>query len=166
MDTRTRIRMRKGMTGAVVLVTAAFALTACGSDKKDSSSSDGGDTVTVQVGLNDPQNRTVAVLQYMPAKVTVKAGSTVRWTWAGTIEPHSVTFFPDGQQPPSPDQAEALFAPTPAKGPVDRKTLVNSGLAPLGPQPVTPLDLTFSAPGVYTYNCVIHPQMVGTVEVI
>lgn len=154
---------------AAVVLIAAFGLMACGSSSKSSSGSSGSDkaAVTVHAGLNDPENRTVAVLQFMPQTVTVKTGSTVHWTWEGAIEPHSVTFLPPGQQMPSPDgpDGEKLFAPTPATGPFDGKTLVNSGLQPLGPQPPTPMDLTFSTPGTYTYSCVIHPQMVGKVVV-
>jgi plastocyanin len=102
----------------------------------------------------------------MPAQVTVPVGDTVRWSWDGTTEPHSVTFFPPGQKAPDPGSDTSLFGAAPASGPIDGKTLVNSGLAPLGPDPVKPFELKFAAPGTYTYTCVIHPQMVGTVKVV
>jgi hypothetical protein len=35
----------------------------------------------------------------------------------------------------------------------------------LGPLPRTLYDLRFSQPGVYTYYCVRHPGMLGTVNV-
>src|SRR5207248_10569410 len=59
----------------------------------------------------------------------------------------------------------ALFAPTPPTGPYDGTTLVNSGLVPQGPQAPPPFEMTFAKAGTYTYHCVIHPQMVGTIVV-
>jgi plastocyanin len=122
--------------------------------------------VTIQTGINDPKAPQIAVLQYMPAAVTVAVGETVRWSWEGTTEPHSATFFPPGQNPPTPDKADPFFAPTLATGPVDGKTLVNSGLQPLGPTAPKPMDLTFAAAGTYEFHCVIHPQMAGKVTVL
>jgi plastocyanin len=122
--------------------------------------------VTIRVGVNDPAQHSVAVLQYMPARATVAVGQTVRWNWDGTIEPHSVTFFPPGQSAPPPGSDEKLFAPTPPTGAYDGATLVNSGLAPLGPQAVPPFEMTFAKPGTYAFSCVIHPQMVGTLTVV
>jgi plastocyanin len=122
--------------------------------------------ITIQAGVNDPAQRSVAVLQYMPARATVAVGQTVRWTWAGTIEPHSVTFFPTGQSAPPPGSDEKLFAPTPPTGGYDGATLVNSGLAPLGPDAVPPFEMTFAKAGAYNYSCVIHPNMVGTLTVV
>jgi plastocyanin len=148
---------------AIVLV-AMPVLAACGSDSKTQSvpATNG---VTVQAGINDPKDPTIAVLEFMPAAVTVAVGTPVTWSWTGASEPHSVSLFPPGQQPPAPDQAEPLFAPTPPTGPYDGTTFVNSGLQPLGPAPAPPMTMTFSKPGTYSIYCIIHPQMVGTVTV-
>lgn len=154
----------------------ASGLAACGSSSKTKSatptttSSTASTTPapsgpTVQAGINDPKDPTIAVLQFMPAEVTVAVGAPLTWSWTGATEPHSVTFFPPGQEPPTPDKADPLFPPTPATGPIDGTTFVNSGLQPLGPAPAKPLTLTFSKEGTYTYHCIIHPQMVGTVTV-
>ncbi len=114
--------------------------------------------------MNDSQDKNVAVTEYLPEALTVKAGTTVEWTTTGP-EPHSVTFMPAGQQvPPAPD--EALFVPTPPTGPYDGKALVNSGLIPQGPQAAPPFDVRFDTPGTYAYGCVIHPGMRGTVTVV
>jgi len=69
---------------------------------------------------------------------------------------------------PSPESPEGqkLFAPTPPTGSYDGKSLVNSGLVPLGPQAAPPFKLKFDTPGSYKYACVIHPQMTGTVTVV
>jgi plastocyanin len=122
--------------------------------------------VTVEVGINDPAKPTIAVLAYMPAKVTVEVGTPVVFDWKGTIEPHSVTFLAPGQTLPAPGSDPSLFAPTPAKGPIDGTTFVNSGLGPLGPTAMPPLEETFAKAGTYELHCVIHPVMVGTVEVV
>jgi plastocyanin len=122
--------------------------------------------IEVKAGINDPNDRTIAVLQYLPAKVTVEAGTPVTWTWDETIEPHSVTFLAPGQTLPEPGSDPSLFLPTPATGPIDGTSFVNSGLLPLGTARVQPLTLEFDTPGTYSYFCVIHPQMVGQVEVV
>lgn len=161
------------ITGAVVL---ALALGACSSSKKSaqttattasSTTAATPNRVTVQVGINDPDAPQVAVLQFMPAAITVPVGETVHWSWDGTTEPHTVTFLAPGQQLPTPDKADSLFAPGPApSGPYDGKAMVNSGLQPSGPAPATPLDMSFANPGTFVYHCVIHPQMVGKVTVV
>jgi plastocyanin len=138
----------------------AVVLTGCG---RRSTSSAG--PVTVNAGVNDPQDPNIAVLAYLPASVTIKEGGVVHWQWTGTIEPHSVTFTEPGRQLPLPGSDPSLFAPTPPRAPYDGKTFVNSGLQPLG-RGATPMDLTFSKAGTYTYHCVIHPNMAGTVKVV
>jgi plastocyanin len=122
--------------------------------------------ITIRAGVNDPDHMAVAVLQYMPAKATVAVGQKVSWSWNDTKEPHSVTFFPPGQTAPDPGSDPALFAPTPPTGAYDGAVMVNSGLAPQGPQAVPPFEMTFAKPGSYNYSCVIHPQMVGTITVV
>ena len=122
--------------------------------------------VTVQVGVNDPNKPNIAVLAYMPAKVTVEVGAPLAFSWSSTIEPHSVTFLTPGQVLPDPGSDPSLFAPTPATGPIDGSTFVNSGLAPLGPAAVPPMEVTFAKAGTFEFHCVIHPTMVGTVDVV
>ena len=112
-----------------------------------------------------PNDDTIAVLQYLPGKVTVEVGQTVTWDWSGTIEPHSVTFLAPGQNLPEPGSDTSLFAPTPANGPIDGNSFVNSGLQPVGTARPQPMTLSFNRLGTFSYYCVIHPQMVGEVEV-
>jgi plastocyanin len=60
----------------------------------------------------------------------------------------------------------SLAAPTPATGPYDGTTLVNSGVLPLGAATqVQKFSMSFGKTGTYTYYCVLHPNMVGTVQV-
>lgn len=122
-------------------------------------------TVSLRAGLNDPTNKNIAILQYLPGSVTVTAGTTVTWQIAGP-EPHSVTFEPNNGPVPAPGSDQSLFAPTALTGTAyDGTTLVNSGLVPQGPQPAS-FSLAFSKPGTYIYHCVIHAQMSGTVTVV
>jgi plastocyanin len=170
-------RISKKPLLALALAVLAFGA-ACGNSDKDKGASgtttstltaSGAVThapITTQAGINDPAQRAVAVAQYMPAGATVAVGQVVRWSWAGTSEPHSVTFLPAGQSLPPPGTDQALFAPTPPKGAFDGTAMVNSGLVPLGPQAAPPFELTFSKPGRYPYQCVIHPPMVGTIDVV
>ncbi len=167
LATRRRRAALAAATAAMIALGAA-----CGSsddDKSAAKTSASGrvqaEMITIKAGVNDPTHNQIAVLQYMPAKATVAVGQKVRWIWDETKEPHSVTFFPAGQAAPSPENAGPFFAPTLPTGAFDGSALVNSGLQPLGPQGAPPMEMTFSKAGSYSYLCVIHPQMVGTIVV-
>jgi plastocyanin len=145
----------------------------CGNDNKDKTAATTTTTVAapkdieIGAGTKDPSDPNVAVLQFMPAKVTVAVGTPVTWTWKGT-EPHSVTFLKPGQTLPDPGSDPSLFAPDPTAGPAgpyDGTTFLNSGLQPLGAA-ANPFTVSFAKAGTYQYNCVIHPQMVGTIDVV
>ena len=121
--------------------------------------------VKLKGGLNDPKDPNIAVLEFLPESVKVATGTTVTWKIAGP-EPHSVTFVPPGTEPPTVEQDPSLFTPTPATGPYDGTTMVNSGVLPLGEtSQVLKFSMSFAKPGKYTYYCVLHPNMVGTLEV-
>lgn len=125
------------------------------------------DGIVVAAGLNDPDDPNIAVLEFMPATLSVEVGTPVEWEWSGT-EPHSVTFQAEGETRPAPGSPEegALFGPTPPTGDYDGTTLANSGLQPLGPTAPAPFTMTFAEPGTYSYFCVIHPNMTGEVTVV
>ena len=163
--------------GRAALATVSVAVLALGAACSSSDNSKGAskskasgvvtnEPITIRAGMNDPNHTSIAVLQFMPAKATVAVGQKVSWSWNDTKEPHTVTFFPPGQSAPAPGSDPSLFAPTPPKGAYDGTALVNSGLAPQGPQAVPPFEMTFAKPGTYNYTCVIHPQMVGTITVV
>ena len=121
-------------------------------------------SVTVVGGLNDPRDPTIVVDEFLPSAVTVRTGTEVTWQMAGP-EPHSVTFVPSGSKtPPSLETDPSLLVPTPATAPFDGTGFVNSGVVPLG-KDVAHFSMSFGKPGRYTYFCVVHPQMVGTVTV-
>lgn len=147
---------------AVAMVVGAAALPVA-AGAAETAANDG---VTIRAGTNARKDPTVAVLEYLPAKVTVKVGTPVTWTWKGTIEPHSVTFPAPGQTLPPPGSDPALFGPTPPTGPYDGTSFVNSGLQPLGDAAPEPFTMSFSKAGSYEYFCVIHPKMIGEVDVV
>jgi plastocyanin len=159
----------------VALLALAVVAAGCGDTKKDAATtttaSDATTTslevpegIVVGAGMNDPDDSTIAVLQFMPAKVSVEVDTPVQWEWNGT-EPHSVTFLAEGQELPPPGSDPTLFEPTLPTGPYDGVSFVNTGLQPLGPTAAAPFEMVFAQPGTYPYYCVIHPQMVGEVTV-
>lgn len=160
------------MTGRsrVVALVAALALVgaACaGEDEQaaETPAADDGGVISLRAGLNDPEDPTIAVTEFLPESVTVEAGTTVSWELAGP-EPHTVTFLPPGEERPPPSEAEPLFEPELLDEPYDGTQLANSGLRPFaGTEPGT-FSLEFAEPGTYQYFCAIHPLMTGTVEVV
>jgi plastocyanin len=148
----------------VIAVTALVAAGAC--SKKAEPTAAAPVLAEVRAGLNDTADKAIAILEFLPAAVTVKSGASVQWTVTGP-EPHNITFLPTGQKAPSPEskEAAALRAPKPATGPIDGTQTVSSGLGPRGPEPLK-FTAAFSMVGTYSYFCVIHPLMTGTVTVV
>ncbi|HEX5369559.1 MAG TPA: plastocyanin/azurin family copper-binding protein [Dehalococcoidia bacterium] len=106
---------------------------------------------------------TISDESFRPNSVTIVAGDTVKWTNPyGEI--HTVTFV-NGQTLPdlilNGDINPAIAAPS---GPTtfDATKLSNSGLMEEGGV----YSMTFNTPGIYQYLCVIHPGMVGSVQVV
>jgi plastocyanin len=160
---------RRVVAGSLAVL--ALLAAGCGDDKGDDAASSDSTTSTVVpdgivvgAGINDHRDANVAVLQFLPAKVTVEVGTPVQWEWDGT-EPHSVTFVPEGQEAPNVEADPSQAAAVPATGPIDGTALVSSGLQPLGAAP-TPFEATFAKAGTYEYLCLIHPNMTGEVDVV
>jgi len=82
---------------------------------------------------------------FSPETVTITKGTKVTWV-NKTKAPHDVTSDKTtgpGSFPPSPGGAV--------------------GITPTGPTSM--YSFTFSMAGTYTYSCIIHPGMVGTITV-
>jgi len=121
--------------------------------------------IVVHAGLNDPSDKHIAVNAFMPSAISVHIGTSVTWSWDGAVEPHSVSFYPgDGRPAPGPPDPKT-FAPIPVSGPIDGTNAASSGLQPLGPEPAKPFKVSFAKAGTFKYYCVIHPTMIGTVNV-
>ncbi len=93
--------------------------------------------------------------------LTISAGTTITWTNESNNVPHTVTFPPAGQQPPtgSPETIPASGGPT-----YDGTALTNSGVL----LPGKSHSLTFTKAGTYIYYCLFHDGptgMIGTVTV-
>ena len=138
-------RMKK----LLVLLIACLALTlaACGDDDDDDGGGDTAGTPTTEqtdTGAAPPAaggGETVTVdipaIEFDPADVTVKAGTTVKWTNTDDL-PHTVT----KEGGPGPDFDSGDLEP-------------GSG----------EFEQTFDQPGTVDYVCTIHPGQAGTVTV-
>ena len=112
----------------------------------------------VDAGTGDSTG--VAALKFYPAAITVDAGDTITWKVAGNA--HTISFLTAGQTPPAPDDPAAQ---APAGGSTfDGSTYTSSGIKFPAPGQDT-YALTFPTAGTYTFHCLIHPGMEGTVTV-
>jgi plastocyanin len=98
--------------------------------------------------------KVVAVgLKFMPADLTVPAGTTVRWTNGEAIS-HTVTSGAWGE----------VNADTGLRGTQAADGMFDHALAPMGSEGDT-FEFTFDEPGEYRYYCEPHLGMFGTITV-
>jgi plastocyanin len=131
-------------------------------------------TWEVQVGYDDMQSL-ISTQAYFPNPLTVNAGVTVVWRFAGF---HTVTFY-GNETPlpligPGPNSGELALGPAffpmgpqGSNATYDGTGRASSGTPPEGgpqDQPFT-YSLTFTKPGLYGYMCTLHPGMRGEVLV-
>jgi len=96
---------------------------------------------------------------YTPA-LTIDAGDSVTWKVAGNA--HTIAFLAPGQTQPAPEDPAAQ---APAGGTsFDGTTFTNSGIVVPVPGHDT-YSLTFPTAGSYTYHCLLHPGMIGSLTV-
>ena len=103
----------------------------------------------------------VQVSTYFSREITIDAGDSITWTSA-TAEPHTVTFLATGQAAP-----QDPFTPPAGSSSYSGSGFFNSGplLGAAAPGFAQQYTLTFTQPGTYTYVCLFHPFMTGTVHV-
>lgn len=155
------ISSQRDLAGGISAMTTTMSTT--------SKNADGSTDHTVNTGTSAGR---ASVMRFLPGVMTITAGDTVTWTNPDMMDPHTVTFAPDGKYPEFPS-AQAL---TPAGGPTyDGTTFTNSGLImPLGTPAIsgiptrTSYTLKFTKPGTYTYHCLIHDAngMIGKIVVL
>ncbi len=138
-------------------------------------------TYQVHVGINAADSH-VAILEMLPNLLSLAPGDSVQYLWSDPHEAHSVTFpasadvadFAPEIEPGPPFEFEFVADPgnavsgTPLSSPA---TLVDSGVL-IGTAYGVPSSQSWSAAtangtasGAYTYHCVIHDFMVGTLQV-
>ncbi len=116
--------------------------------------------VTVAASWGD---KLAAINRFSPDIAAIKVGQTVTWKGLSTWMPHTVSFQPPFATPSD----KGAFLPAGAKsGSKFAGGVSHSGV--FGPAPPFPTDsfsLTFTKAGKYSYACLLHPGMAGTVEV-
>ncbi len=109
----------------------------------------------------------VAVNEFFPKEISVKAGSQVSFEAFSPFEPHTVTF--GGPKSGVVEQQPQLLSPSGVKsGGAYTSGVTNSGIYGVKGGPVFPpgpFVLSFPNAGTYKYTCVLHPGMEGTVKV-
>lgn len=136
-------------SGGFLLVFAA----ACGG----SSPTGGGNTQPTVQNVNMNDNAGAAPYAYSPATVTVKVGTTVKWTNGGATA-HTATS--DATPQPIWNSGTVLPGGSTSCPPADPYC------QPSG-TPAGTYQMTFNNPGTYQYHCEFHgPQgMTGTITV-
>lgn len=129
----------------------------------------------------------VAWLRFFPTNLTVKAGTTVTFSNASKPEIHTVTIGPAAYDSaiensftltkPNPAGPPSIlfnplgaYASDPVLPPFDGTNhgngFENAGILAVGTPPLpSSAKITFTKPGVYHYECVIHAGMDGTITV-
>jgi plastocyanin len=144
----------------------------------------GSNDITAGVGHimgNGGGTQTASVMRFMDATKVIHVGETVEWTSEEAVTNHTITFGPEpdplNQIPPSAnvttdaDGARHAFISSPSdavhsgfitQAPQDRIGLPQAQLS------ATRFRVTFTQPGVYQYQCVLHDQlgMIGEIIVL
>jgi len=128
-------------------------------------------------------NDTVAWFRFFPATRTIKAGQSVRFSITSKSEIHTMSFGPQATssfvevqpQPAGPPRLQ--FSPlvimpsdnplTPYTGSNHGNGFFNTGVIDTNPASPNPssVEVTFTNPGSYLFECTIHPGMQGTIKV-
>lgn len=135
-------------------------------------------TYQVNVGLTVAKNH-VTLFEMLPSNLALAPGDSVRYAW-GAVEAHSVTFPATNDLPPfrpdleAPDPAGFELILDPGNAPSGTNlskpgAAVDSGLlvgSAYGLQPsAQSWSVGAAAPGAYTYHCILHDWMQGTLNV-
>ena len=142
-----------------VLIAASLAFTACssGSTTTLTPNAPQASTFAIVTGAQD-QNQALQGLNFYPASLSINVGDTVSWAFP-TGEPHTVAIVPAGQ--PVPPPSDPNVAKPSGSMTTDGTAYSSSGFQLLGGN----YSMTFTKVGTYTYRCLIHPGMIGTVLV-
>jgi plastocyanin len=138
-------------------------------------------TGTTVVAGHDKGN--VSWFRFFPATRTIQAGQAVHFTISSTAEIHTMTFGPQplkdfvmvqpqASGPPRLQFSPYTFLPSdpmipPYTGTNHGDGFFNTGILDTNPQSPPPgsVDVTFTTPGTYSFECTIHPGMQGKIIV-
>jgi plastocyanin len=133
-------------------------------------------TVGIAAGV---QNGPADVQRFFPPRVTIHQGEIVSWLWRTEDTPHTVTFLagqpmpdvaipvPQSNGPPRIQLNPAVLAPSGNSADWNGATFLSSGfLQPMPGHPAPEFAVHFTTSGTYSYLCLLHEGMVGTVVVI
>lgn len=110
------------------------------------------------VALSGDGEEGYSVDLFLPAELNIETGTTVTWEFPW-YEPHTVSFGEptgDPTMPSNPDDAVLEF---------DGETYFSSGLIVGSPEEPPTFSVRFDEAGEYEIWCVLHPNMVGTINV-
>ena len=132
----------------------------------------------------------VVWMRFFPEHLRIRAGQTVTFEVDSNHEPHTITVGPDAYtgaiertlvepQPTADGPPAVVFnplgvypseppgAPLIYTGSNHGNGFLNSGMLDTDPHTPNPsqVQITFTKPGTYHYECVIHPDMDGTITV-
>jgi plastocyanin len=140
-------------------------------------------------GVLSPRAQTVSINEFVVQTIHTKVGAPVSWTFLGAHtltlggpqnEEPILTTAPDGSihirksdvapagGPGAPPPGPPSGKPTPVTvngGGYSGSGLHSSGLVLSFPPQLTRYKLTFSKPGAYKFDCLLHPHMEGKVVV-
>lgn len=144
------------LTGLILGAAGMMALTAAPGTALAQSTGASAETFNVVIG-GVSQHGTINTYNYYPDVLTIDAGDTVTWHEGPGI--HTVLIAAPGATLPPPG-APATLAPS------GGSTFNGTGMDSSGILfPGKTYSLKFTKPGVYQYQCGIHPDMVGAVVV-
>lgn len=133
-----------------------------------------GDGATTHEVLVGPGQQFIDTFKFVPSELSINAGDTVRWVWASSMTPHTVTFL-GGEDPvediiisggeagpPTVYINPLSIYGTENPGTYSGEGLVNSGYLfevpalPSGYTLPTSFELIFDTAGEYGYYCILH----------
>ena len=120
---------------------------------------DGAERWEVSVGKETDDG--VSIDAMFPSVIYIHVGDTVNFTNGAKFTPHTVTFLA-GAAPLTSEDPTALIPAQERSVEWDGQSLLNSGVM----QPGQNYEITFTSVGAFSYYCILHPMMRGTVVVL